>query len=109
MDKELAMQLLKVVLQEDKTEVKEGEERIKIAVLQRGWNVIGRAKQIGEKVFMRDAYVIRKWGTSEGLGQLALKGKQSETILDKTGNIEFDVLTSVFLIDCNQEIWQSEL
>lgn len=82
---------------------------IKIAILQRGWVVIGRYKEEGDECVIENAYVIRRWGTSEGLGELALKGKQSETVLDKTGVVRFNKLTSVAFIDCNESVWNKVL
>jgi len=90
-----------------KDELKSSE--IKIVILQRGWVVIGRFREDSEYGYLTDAYVIRRWGTSEGLGELALKGKQSETKLEKTGLVKFHKLTSVALIDCDFNKWDKEL
>ena len=81
---------------------------IKIAVLGRGWVCIGRYHEEGDKGILEDAYVIRRWGTSQGLGQLALDGKQSETILEKTGKVSFERLTSIMLIDVDAKKWKNE-
>ena len=91
--------------------VKKGEGEltpIKIVILQRGWVVIGRYSEDGEYGVLNDAYVIRRWGTSEGLGQLALDGKQSETKLEKTGVIRFHKLTTVAEINCDFSKWDNE-
>ena len=85
------------------------KKSIKIVVLQRGWVVIGNYSEQGENGILTNAYVIRCWGTSEGLGELALKGKQSETKLEKTGRVKFHKLTSVMKIDCNFEVWEKVL
>ena len=82
---------------------------IKIVILQRGWVVIGRYSEDGEYGVLNDAYVIRRWGTSEGLGELALQGKQSETKIEKTGVVKFHKLTSVATIDCDFKLWDKEL
>ena len=105
---ELLLQLLK---NEDNQNYKSDDfgSEIKIVVLQRGWVVIGRYQQQGEYSLLTDAYIIRRWGTSEGLGELALKGRQSETKLEKTGVIRFHKLTTVQLIDCDDKIWNKEL
>ncbi len=83
---------------------------IKIVILQRGWVIIGRYYE-GENdmCILTDAYVIRRWGTSNGLGELALEGKQSETKLEKTGVVKFHKLTTVGFIDCLESKWKQEL
>lgn len=82
---------------------------IKIIILQRGWVVIGRYLEDGDYGILNDAYVIRRWGTTEGLGQLALQGKQNETELEKTGIVRFHKLTSVAFIDCDFLKWDDKL
>jgi hypothetical protein len=58
---------------------------------------------------MTDASVVRVWGTSRGLGQIAEGGPSRDTILDRIGKLEFDYLTVVFALDCVQDKWESEL
>ena len=111
MKKETLMELIGLAL-ENKTEnvsQKLGGSEIKIVILQRGWVVIGRYSDDGDYGILNDAYVIRSWGTSKGLGELALEGKQSDTKLDKTGIVRFHKLTSVALIDCIDAKWNKEL
>ena len=82
---------------------------IKIVVLQRGWVMIGRYSMEGDIVTLENAHVIRIWGTTKGLGELALDGKQSSTKLDKAGHVEFHILTVVATINCVDTKWDSEL
>jgi hypothetical protein len=82
---------------------------IKIAILQRGWVMIGRYSEDGDKCSLENAYVIRSWGTTKGVGELALNGKQSGTKLDKAGSVTFNKLTVVALIDCEESLWTAEL
>lgn len=82
---------------------------IKIVILQRGWVFIGKFSNEGSECKLENAYNIRRWGTSEGLGELALKGKQAETKLDKVGTVTFHELTTVALIECNQNVWSKQL
>lgn len=81
---------------------------IKIVILQRGWVFIGKFSQEGQNCKLENAHNIRRWGTSEGLGELALKGKQSETKLDKVGTVSFHELTTVAVLDCDENVWKSE-
>ena len=88
----------------------EKESPIKIVILQRGWVVIGKyAEEENDMCVLTNAYVIRSWGTSKGLGELALEGKQTNTKLDKTGIVRFHKLTSIAILDCDKNIWDKEL
>lgn len=81
---------------------------IKIAILQRGWVMIGRFKRDGEMCSLDNAQVIRQWGTKRGLGEL-VDGPTSSTVLDPTGHVEFHILTVVAMIDAKEEAWASRL
>ena len=72
----------------------------KIVVLQRGWVVVGLVEEDGDKIVIHDAAVVRRWGTSKGLGELAAKGPLPETILDPAGRVEAHKLAVVLTIDC---------
>lgn len=82
---------------------------IKIVVLQRGWVMIGRYSKKSDIISLDDAYVIRIWGTTNGLGELALEGKKTSTKLDKAGHVEFHVLTVVATVNCEDSKWDGEL
>lgn len=79
---------------------------IKIIILQRGWVMVGRFEKNGSECKLHGASVIRNWGTSKGLGEIADGGPTSSTKIDSTnGLVEFDYLTVVATISCNQSIW----
>lgn len=82
---------------------------IKIVVLQRGWVMIGRYSRDGDNCTLENAHVIRTWGTTKGLGELALDGKQTNTKLDKAGHVEFHILTVVATINCDDSKWDTEI
>lgn len=82
---------------------------IKIVVLQRGWVVIGRWSEKGDVCELENAHVIRTWGTTNGLGQLALEGKTASTKLDKVGHLSYEKLTAVLTINCKDSLWDKEL
>jgi hypothetical protein len=89
---------------------KEINSDIKIVVLQRGWVVVGRFERTGSQCKLHNASVIRTWGTTNGLGELAENGVTSSTKLDKCrGVVEFDYLTVILTIDCEAKKWQSKL
>ena len=82
------------------------EGPIKICVLQRGFVLIGHYKEEGTQCTLTNSSIIRRYGTTKGLGELAADGKLKDTILDKcNGVVQFDKLTLVFSIDVNQSKW----
>lgn len=83
---------------------------IKIVVLQRGWVMIGRLLRGENNCTLYNARVIRNWGTTRGLGELAGEGPKRDTKLDPTnGTVEFHPLTVVATISCDPEKWDSLL
>ena len=83
---------------------------IKIVILQRGWIVVGRFERNGSDCKMSNASIIRTWGTTKGLGEIALGGPTGSTKLDKChGVVQFDYLTVVATIGCKEDKWVSEL
>lgn len=78
---------------------------IRIAILQRGWVMVGRFAQDGDRCFLRGASVVRRWGTTRGLGELAANGPLAETKLDACGEVQFHELTAVALIRCAEDKW----
>lgn len=88
----------------------EHEGEIKIVVLQRGWVLIGKLKKNGDQCKLHNASVIRNWGTTKGLGELAESGPLSSTKLDKChGLVEFNELTMVLSIAVDESKWAAKL
>ncbi len=88
----------------------QNETEVKIVVLQRGWVLIGFFEKEGTSGKLHKASVIRNWGTTRGLGELAQYGKTKDTKLDPcNGLVEFDILTVVLMINANEEVWKKEL
>lgn len=81
------------------------EQDIRIVVLQRGWVALGEYSRAGEHAKLTKACVVRRWGTTKGLGQLAAEGPQPQTILDRTPDIEFHTLAELLTFRCNPEKW----
>lgn len=109
------LEIVKALLSDEKTEMNtssismEGGSKIKIAVLQRGWVFIGKFSQEGSKCQLTNAYNIRTWGTTKGLGELAENGKTDSTKLDKVNDITFHELSIVVLIDVDDKKWSKEI
>ena len=78
---------------------------IKIVILQRGWVMVGIFSKNGTQCRLDNAAVIRKWGTTKGLGEIADGGPTKDTILDKTPPVEFHELTVIAMIQCRAEKW----
>lgn len=83
----------------------ETEEKGRYIVIgNRGHVVVGDLTMKGSKGVLSNASVIRKWGTTKGLGQLALEGVQDGTQLDKCGSFEFDLLTTCGMIPVKSDL-----
>lgn len=83
---------------------------VKIVILQRGWVMVGRYSKEGNDCKLANASVIRNWGTTRGLGEIAAEGPKSDTKLDPTnGLVEFHALTVIATVQCAEEKWASYL
>lgn len=82
----------------------EGAET-RIVVLHRGWIVVGNYSCDGDEVVVRRASVIRKWGATKGLGEIASGGPTEKTATDPCGTVRVHKLGVVFTLDCNQDKW----
>lgn len=72
-----------------------------IVVLQRGWVVVGKMTKEGNACVLTEASVIRRWGTTGGLPELAEKGPLTETKLEKAAHpVRFHYLTSILTLEC---------
>lgn len=81
---------------------------IKIVILQRGWVFVGRFSKVGTECKLDNAYCIRQWGTTKGIGEL-VSGPTSSTKLDDCGTVRFHELTIIASIDCEESKWNSKL
>lgn len=72
----------------------------KIVVLQRGWVAVGKYYRDGTDCRLEDAKIIRRWGTTKGLGELALEGPLSDTKLEESGVIRFHLGAEICRMDC---------
>lgn len=123
MNKEKLQEMfLKMAFSDEKEQKKEKELRfddhimskshgVKIVILQRGWVVVGELyyRDCGRFIegILERAKVIRTWGTTKGLGEIASNGPISnKTILDECGTVRFSLGCEVAMIDCVEEKWQ---
>jgi hypothetical protein len=75
-----------------------------IVIGERGWVWVGDVTREGGDYVLRNASVIRIYGTTTGLGQLAREGKQPKTILDPCGTIRVPELAVIGRIDVAQGV-----
>lgn len=77
-----------------------------IIVIKLGWVLVGRVvAQSDTTLTVTHAHVVRVWGTTKGLGQLAEKGPLKPTILEPTGHVVIQLDAVLFRIDCEDEPW----
>jgi hypothetical protein len=71
----------------------------KIVVLTNGWVLIGELQADAQT--LEKASVVRNWGTTKGLGEIALNGPTSSTVLDKCGTVKLNTAAVLFIINCS--------
>ncbi len=76
----------------------------KIVVCQRGFVYAGDVTLCGQYLIVENAVNLRVWGTTKGLGQLALTGATPETKADDCGTVRVHELAVVSMIDAKERI-----
>lgn len=79
--------------------------KLVIAILDRGWIFVGRAKEMPSAITLDGAACIRSWGTTKGIGQLALEGPLKDTKLDEAGSLTVPRRSVIALIDVRESAW----
>lgn len=83
---------------------------VAVVIAQRGWVFVGRIERVDENLTrLTNASVIRNWGTTKGLGEIALGGPTSKTVLDPAGTIEMHPVTVVATLSCVDSKWENHL
>ena len=82
------------------------EGTLQIVAMMHGWVQIDTVVQVTDSfVVFKDAFVLRQWGTKNGLGQIA-PGPTDETEIDPTnGDIVAPINSIVFCIAADAEGW----
>lgn len=81
---------------------------LQIAVLDRGFIYIGDVVTDGEWCYIANAWNIRRWGTTRGLGEL-VNGPLANTALDRVGDVRMPMTTLQHLIAVKGEKWTNKL
>jgi hypothetical protein len=76
-----------------------------IIVVKLGWVLFGRVSEHEHTLDVKNAHVIRVWGTNKGLGEIALSGPTKSTVLDPCGHIVIERHAVLFRIDCEPASW----
>lgn len=76
-----------------------------IVVLDRGFVYQGDVTLAGDFVIIENAKNVRRWGTTKGLGELAAKGPQRNTVLDDAGTVRAPSRALIHLIACDDAAW----
>ena len=71
-----------------------------IVVCYERWHLIGDVEETEQGVTLTNASVIRYWGTTAGLGEIAVKGVTAKTILDFVGEVRVPTGSIVMRIKC---------
>jgi hypothetical protein len=76
-----------------------------IVVCDRGFVYVGQITHDGEFAVIEGARNIRFWGTTAGLGELALNGPTSKTKLDLVGIVRVPARAIINIIDTEATKW----
>ena len=85
--------------------VSSAEDKLRIVVCDRGFVLVGRVNVRDHYVTITNANCVRVWGTTRGLGQLAMEGPTSKTVLDPQPATRVHELQVVQMIDCEETTW----
>jgi len=83
------------------------KQKRKIVIAVSGFVFVGIYAREDGMVKLTDASCIRVWGTTAGLGQLAVQGKQKDTVFDYCGCVGIPVGSVVAEIDCGIDLGES--
>jgi hypothetical protein len=79
---------------------------IRILIGMNGWVFAGVYLRSSTYVTLTHGFVVRKWGTTMGLGQLAKDGPTKDTVLEPTPDVEVHEQAVVATIKCDVKKWK---
>ena len=84
----------------------EVEMGINIVILDRGWVLVGELSKKGSVYHLKKGSVVRVWGTSKGIGEIAENGPTSHTILDSIPETIFSESSYIMFVKCEDSAWK---
>ena len=83
-----------------------------IVAVQSGWVFVGTKPDAANQptsgvLTILNAACVRRWGTTMGLGELALSGPTKETILELCGTVDIAAPAVLFSIPVDPAKWKS--
>ena len=78
---------------------------LQIVILDRGFIYVGNVDISGDWVTITNARNIRRWGTTNGLGELAKSGPLKDSVLDPAGTVRAPIRSVVGMIECEASAW----
>ncbi len=78
-----------------------------IVIADRGFVYVGDVEVAGDWCVVCGAHNIRKWGTTKGLGELALNGPLTDTVMDRVGVVRIPMRAVISIIDTEAGKWKS--
>lgn len=76
-----------------------------LVVADRGFVWVGETTTTDDWVLIKNARCVRRWGTSEGLNELAKKGPLATTKLDAAADVQVARKALIALIPCEVDKW----
>lgn len=77
-----------------------------IVIVEGRWNFVGHTQWLENGMLrITGASVIRYWGTTKGLGEIAMGGPTSKTLLDRCGTLTIPAHAVIALMDTNAGKW----
>jgi hypothetical protein len=77
-----------------------------VVVLDRGFVYVGNVECDSEWCVISNVRNVRRYGTTNGLGELALNGPTKETVLDDAGTIRVPMHSLNHIIDSEELKWK---
>ena len=87
--------------------VEEENHGLCIVVLDKGFVYLGTLITGAKFITIDNAQCVRRWGTTNGLGELAQKGPQSNTVLDDACTVKALLCELKHFIICDGGAWEN--